>query len=250
MHTETLGGLRCYVYDQLPPGERPQLAAVLCHGFGAPGSDLAGLGPEVLRLQPKLAAAVRFYFPEGPLSLAEAGIPGGRAWWMLDIAKLNLAIQTGGLRDLRNDHPPELPASRENLTNLVREVQRQTGLPTAQFVLGGFSQGSMLATDVALRLPEAPALLTVFSGTLLAEDEWRDLAARRGPLNVLQSHGREDMVLPFQAAEWLRELFTASGFDVEFLPFHGPHTIPAEAVRRFAARLEASMRGPGEGIEE
>lgn len=237
MTTTELGGLVCRVVDALPEGASPALAMVLCHGFGAPGSDLLNLGAEMLSLQPELAEVARFYFPEAPLSLTEAGMPGGRAWWMLDIEKLNAAIATGEFRDLRNDRPPELPAAREKLTALVDEIRDNTGLSMNRIVLGGFSQGSMLATDVSLRLPEPPALLAVFSGTLMSEDEWRDLAAKRGGLSVLQSHGRQDMILPFQAAEWLRDLFQEAGADVEFLPFNGPHTIPGEAVSRFAERL-------------
>ena len=45
MQTEkvTWGGLRTIVAHDLPPGEKPKLAVVLCHGYGAPGTDLAGL---------------------------------------------------------------------------------------------------------------------------------------------------------------------------------------------------------------
>ncbi|MFQ5730979.1 MAG: alpha/beta hydrolase [Planctomycetaceae bacterium] len=237
MQTETLGGLRCHDYHQLPEGATPELCVVLCHGFGAPGTDLVGLAPEILLRRPQLADTASFYFPEAPLSLEPMGMPGGRAWWMLDVAKLNAAITTGEFRDLRNDHPEELPAARAQLTALIDEVRRRTGLPMSRIVMGGFSQGSMLSIDVALRLPEPPALLTVFSGTLLGEDDWRERAADRGPMTVLQSHGDEDMILPFQAAEWLRDLFVDSGFDVEFIPFHGPHTIPAKALHRLADRL-------------
>lgn len=235
--TQELGGLTCRVVDALPDGEPPKLAAVICHGFGAPGTDLVGLGGEILSMQPQLADALRFYFPEAPLSLAQLGMPGGRAWWMLDIDKLNAAIETGEFRDLRNDHPPQLPAAREKLTALIESVRDETGLPMSRIALGGFSQGAMLTTDVALRLPDPPALLAVFSGTLLSEEEWRDLASNRGALDVLQSHGRQDPILPYQAAEWLRDLLRDAGADVEFLPFDGPHAIPPQALDRFATRL-------------
>ena len=236
-HTETIGGLTCHIYDQLPDGESPRLVVILCHGFGAPGTDLVGLAPEIITRKPELADAVRFVFPEAPLSLADIGMPGGRAWWMLDMEKMNAAVQTGEFRDLRNDHPPDLPAVRVKLMSVIETIQQQTGLPMSRIVLGGFSQGSMLATDVALRLPEPPALLTIFSGTLLSEDEWRNLAAERGGMNVLQSHGDEDMILPFQAAEWLRDLFLENDCTVEFIRFRGPHTIPAEAMLRFVERI-------------
>lgn len=236
---QTIAGLECRIYDELPEGTAPRALVVLCHGFGAAGHDLAGLGREILRQYPDLAGAARFVFPAAPIPLDEVGIPGGRAWWMLDIEKLNRAIQRGELRDLRNDHPPELPAAREQLTELLAIVTRDAGLPMSQVVLGGFSQGSMLATDVSLRLPEPPGHLAVLSGSLLAEDEWRELAQRRGPLSVFQSHGYQDPILPYQTAEWLRDLLVDSGIDVEFHPFQGMHEIPAAAIVRIAERTQS-----------
>ena len=235
--TTTLGGLKCRIVDRLPEGQAPQLVTVLCHGFGASGDDLVPIGAELLNLNPGLSSKVRFIFPEAPLSLDEFGMYGARAWWPLDIAKLNAAIATGEFRDLRNDLPDELPQSRQMLMDMITEVSQQTGLPVSRFVLGGFSQGAMLATDVALRLPEPPAALCIWSGTLLCEEIWKELAAKRGPLTVLQSHGRQDPLLPFKAAIWLRDIMMESNFDVDFVEFDGVHTIPFEAMQRFAAVL-------------
>ena len=77
--TQEIGGLKCRLYDELPPGEEPRIVAIFCHGFGAGGDDLLGLGPEFVLRKPELASAVRFIFPEAPLSLEELGMPGARA---------------------------------------------------------------------------------------------------------------------------------------------------------------------------
>lgn len=229
------GGLECQVVDGAEGS--PELVVVLCHGFGAPGTDLVGLGPELLHLAPELKGRVRFVFPAAPLAPPDLAMYGGRAWWPLDVNRLLVAIETGQTRFLCEMVPEGLAAAREKLNGLIDEVGRQTGLPIARFVLGGFSQGAMLATDVMLRLPESPAGLCVFSGTLLCESEWRPLAERRGPLKVLQSHGYQDQILPFAAAEWLRDLLAGAGMEVEFIPFQGGHQIPLEALEQFAAML-------------
>lgn len=234
---ETLGGLSCRITDALPEGVRPALTVVLCHGYGAPGTDLVPLAGEILRLNPNLADKVRLMFPQAPLSLEELGLPQGRAWWHLDVNRIAQAVEQGELRDMREELPEGLPESRTRLTELVEELQQRDGLTTSQIVLGGFSQGAMLATDVALRLEERPAGLCIFSGTLLCEPDWRELAARRGPMPVLMTHGTDDPLLPFQGAEWLRDLLTEAGMDVEFVPFRGMHTIPAEGIARLAGFL-------------
>ncbi|MBW3598119.1 MAG: phospholipase [Planctomycetes bacterium] len=240
MHSTTrnLGGLDCRIVDDLPPGRKPELAVMLCHGFGAPGTDLVPIGAEILHQAPALAGRVQFIFPAAPLSLDDQGLYGGRAWWPLDVAKLAIAIERGELRDQRRHLPPELPDTRDKLMAALAAVQQETGLPLSKFVLGGFSQGSMIATETALRLPQSPAALVIWSGTLLCEDVWRELAKIHAGLRVLQSHGRLDPILPFDGGVWLRDLLRETGAEVDFLEFAGPHTIPREALDRTIALLE------------
>lgn len=97
----------------------------------------------------------------------------------------------------------------------------------------------MLATDFALRSPEAPACLVVLSGTLTNETQWRELAAKRQQLRILQTHGHQDPILPFVAATWLKEMFEEFKLDLEFVPFNGPHGIPQIAIDRMADCLRS-----------
>jgi phospholipase/carboxylesterase len=242
MTTGVVGDLRVRVVEHEQAGA-PELIAVFCHGFGAPGDDLVPLAGDLVRRRPELVQRVRFLFPAAPLDLAASGIPGGRAWWPLDMLKMQAAIERGEFRDLRNESPELLPPAREKLTTLIDDQLNSTGLPTSRILLGGFSQGSMLATDVALRLEEAPAGMVIWSGTLLCEDQWRELAPRRAGLRVIQSHGYEDPLLPFEAAGWLRELFEQSGLNVNFLPFHGFHEIPDEALQATADQMLTILEG-------
>ncbi len=81
-------------------------------------------------------------------------------------------------------------------------------LAPSKLVIGGFSQGAMLATDVALRSDIPLAGLCLFSGTLIAEQEWVVSAPNRRGLRVSLSHGQSDAILPFTAAERLRDFLT------------------------------------------
>ena len=169
----TLGGLDV-VTVQATPRVPPTGVVVLCHGFGAPGTDLVGLARALVSVEPSLATA-RFHFP--------------------------------------------------------------SGLPFSKLVLGGFSQGAMITTDVALRLEEAPAGLVALSGTLLVEDAWRQKASARKGLPVFQSHGRFDGVLPFTAATWLEAMLRDAGLGVEFHAFDGGHEIPEDILVALAGFL-------------
>lgn len=236
-----LGGLECQIVDDLPSGASPSLMVVICHGYGASGQDLVPLGPELLSLQPSLAAGVRFVFPAAPLSLGASPWFDSRAWWHLDMARIERAMATGGLRDMRSEVPDGLTDARRMLRSAIDELQRSSGLPMERFVLGGFSQGAMLVTDVTLRLEEAPAALVIMSGTLLCEEDWRRRAPQRAGLRVLQSHGQLDVMLPYAGAEWLRDLLMGAGLSVEFIPFRDGHTVAPQVLVRFADLLVETL---------
>jgi phospholipase/carboxylesterase len=246
VHTEKViwGGLTSIVAHDLAAGEKPSLAAVLCHGYGAPGTDLAGLAQPLLTVT-AIAKKVALIFPAAPLDLAEQGIPGGRAWWHLDLDRLINRRTPEVLERFRRDCPDGLPAARDALVALLSDAGRHFGLTADRFILGGFSQGSMLATDVALRLKKPPAGLCILSGGLINETEWQRLAKERGPLDVLQSHGREDSILPFSTGEALRDLLTSVGAHVDFYAFDGDHEIPLEVLHRLThfIRERASASG-------
>ena len=241
-----LGPLEARVV-QAEVGVRPELAVVLCHGFGASGTDLVPLASEVLARAPALGSRVRFVLPAAPVTVPEFGGGDARAWWPIDW-EANLALRAAGAAGqakLRGRVPDGLTQARRQLAACLEAVSQTSGLGAGRIVLGGFSQGAMVTTDLALRQDEAPAALVILSGTLTSEAEWRSRAPRRKGLRVLQSHGRQDPILPFADALALRDLLQQAGLLVDFLPFDGPHTIPEEALQHLGALLISLLhRGP------
>jgi phospholipase/carboxylesterase len=241
MITARLGPLTCRIID-VDRTAPPDLVCVLCHGYGAPGTDLVGVAGELLSLAPALSGRVRFVFPEAPISLDFMPFEG-RAWWHIDVGRFQRALEGGELEALLHEVPDGLPQARKALLAALDELCRQSRVPMGKVVLGGFSQGAMLTTDVALRLEEAPAGLAILSGTLLCKDEWERLLPKRRGLPVLQSHGTADPILPYAAAEELRALLTAAGLDVTFVRFMGGHGIDLEVLEKLAALLASRLDG-------
>ncbi|MEI9950486.1 MAG: phospholipase [Pseudomonadota bacterium] len=204
---------------------------VLLHGYGAPGTDLVPLWRELA-----VPHEVRFVFPEAPLELGF----GGRAWWPIDMARLQDRFSKSAVERLVAEVPPGIDAARGALLELLSVLERDFGVLPEQTVIGGFSQGAMLATDIVLRTSRPFAGLALLSGTLISRDEWLPLMGARRGLPVLQSHGRADPVLPFEVAERLRDELVAAGLQVEFLAFNGGHGIPGgvlEGLTRLIRRL-------------
>ena len=206
------------------------MVIVYCHGFGAPGDDLVPLGAEIARAVPALAQSARFVFPQGPLSLESLGWGDARAWWMIDMAKLQLAQQTGQLRDLRSERPVGMPEARDQLVELLIELQAETGVPWSKFVLGGFSQGAMITIETLRHLPERLGGAILFSGTLINESDWKKPSPNLRGLPVMQSHGRSDVILPYSLSLELKQLLEEQGASVRFVEFGGGHAIPQPAM--------------------
>ena len=129
--------------------------------------------------------------------------------------------------------------------SLLDALERDFSARPEQTVIGGFSQGAMLATDIVLRSERKFAGLAVLSGTLLSHREWLPLMPARAGLPVLQSHGRADPVLPFAVAERLRDELSAAGLAVQFVSFNGGHGIPGpvlDGLAKLIGRAAASAQ--------
>lgn len=219
-------------------------AVVLLHGFGATGTDLVPLANYI-----DAPPGTRFVFPEAPLALDHMfGVPA-RAWWMIDMERMQRAMMTGQVRDLTRDVPEGLASARDMLIECLDAVSERLGVTDDRTIVGGFSQGAMLTTDVTLRTERPFAGLAVLSGTLLAEKEWTPKMPARAGLPVFQSHGRVDPILPFSFAEQLHAALVDAGLKASFVPFSGQHEIPMEVLEglgRFV--LEALAARPVEDV--
>lgn len=225
METRKLGPLEAVVV--LPRGEAVRAVVVLMHGFGAPGEDLVGLA-DMIDAPPGTA----FVFPKAPHSFTELyGAPpfvDARAWWKLDLEAIERARRTGGVRDLSRERPEGIDASRALVVGLLGAIGE--GFPGAKVVLGGFSQGAMLACDTALREGPKLAGLVVLSGTLVAEAEWTTLFPTLRGTPVFQSHGTVDDILPYALAERLHDGLERAAVEVTFVRFEGGHGLSDEVV--------------------
>ncbi len=202
---------------------------VLLHGFGAAGDDLVGLADA-------LDAPVWFVFPEAPLALG-GRYGNARAWWPLDLDRIEEDRRTGVQRDRRSEVPDGLARARIAVQQMLAQLDAQ--FPGHRLVLGGFSQGAMVSLDAALHRAAPPAGLVLMSGTLIAAPVWQPRMATLAGVPVLLSHGQHDAVLPFSVAELLRDELTAAGAAVDWEPFSGGHEIPAQVIDAASALLRA-----------
>jgi len=211
---------------------------ILLHGFGAPGDDLVALGDGLV-----VPKGTRFLFPVAPLSL-DIGFGDSRAWWLIDIARIQADRVAGRIRDLSQETPKGLAPARDHVLAFLREVDQKVGADPRQTVIGGFSQGAMVSCDAMLHTDRPYAGLVQLSGNVLAQSIWGPLMPKRKGLRVFQSHGTEDEILPYVGAERLRDALTKSGLAVEWHHFRGGHEIPESVVRQLGVFLKKVLMKP------
>lgn len=192
--------------------------AILLHGYGTDGSDLAPIATML---------PGRVLVP----SAIEPTPFGGRQWWALDEATKPARAMTAA-EAIPEDHPA-MAGAVARLHGLIDE------LPDGPVLLGGFSQGAMLALAAGLTHPRV-ATIVAMSGALT-----RDAAAAASDASrrrVLVAHGRQDPTVPFAAGEAAARLLEAAGHEVVFLPFEGGHGIPPQVLTALIA--EARLLAP------
>ena len=237
--TETkIGELDCLIVKR-EACQTPKAAVIFCHGFGAPGTDLVSLADVMFQMGQAQQDAV-YVFPTAPIQLDP--LFDSRAWWMIDIEKIQKLMMNGETREMQDESPELLPQRRVDLTYVIDHCRQKFSLPASKILIGGFSQGSMLATDVALHYPEALGGLVVWSGALINSKQWTIQAERQSPLRIAQSHGTVDPILPIDGARDLKRMLELNQHQVEYVEFDGPHSIPMNAIE-LAGQLIAEVVG-------
>ena len=171
-------------------------ALVLFHGRGANENDL-------FPLLDVLDAGRRFdgYTPRGPLSLP----PGGAHWYIVP----------------RVGYPD--PAT---FAESYREAAEWLdGLPHEKIVLGGFSQGCVMALALGLgRGRPRPAAIGGFSGFLPEVDGWELDTEKPFPPNAI-GHGTLDPVIPIEFGRNTNEKLLAAGAKPLYREYPEGHTL-------------------------
>lgn len=185
----------------VPPttGEPPKGIIVVLHGWGANSQDLASLSP-LLNLP-----AYQFLFPNAPF--AHPYVSTGRMWYNLEYE-----YQGQGLAE-----------SRQLLKEWLQSLESSIGVPLSRTILSGFSQGAAMTLDVGLTLPLAG--LIGLSGYMHPLTQTETTSPP-----VLLVHGRQDSVVPVQAAVAAQQSLRSLGIAVQYHEFDMAHEIRPEVL--------------------
>lgn len=139
--------------------------------------------------------------------------------------------------DYPGDMVPGVRRSTELLIELLDDLQAR-GFATHQTILGGFSQGCLMAIEAAVRYPHRFAGVVGISGYVCQPEKlWQERSPVAGQQRLLVTHGHYDPIIPFAKVREQIRYLQAAGLPVEWHEFPKEHTIAGEAelevIRRF-----------------
>lgn len=205
-----------------PPDARPLV--VLLHGKTANAVQLAPLADAI-----RGACAAQVVVPDAPIELA--GFAGGRSWWPVSVGAMLRQRGRGEHQDLTGARPDGMDDARRGLERLIDAH----AAPDAPVIVAGFSQGAMLAVDLALKATRRPTAIALMAGTIVDERDWLAAMPRAAGLPVLMLHGRGDEVLRIETAARLRDQLRAAGAVVTWHEDDAPHAVTPAMIAAVTA---------------
>jgi phospholipase/carboxylesterase len=189
------------MYAERPAAGEAEGALVLFHGRGADEYDLLGLLDE---LDPD--RRLDGYCPRGPLSLP----PGGAHWYVVP----------------RVGYPDPATFAR----GFAAAAGFVDGLAYERIVVGGFSQGAVMALATALGADRPrPAAVIGFSGFLPEVDGWSLGDEPWPPIAI--GHGTYDPIIPIEFGHRARDRLVAAGASVLYRESPMGHALDPAFVR-------------------
>jgi len=206
-----------------PAGEGPFPTILALHGWGASAHDLLGLAPYLH------GGHALVLCPQGPFSF-EIG-PGLRGYGWFPLAE---GLDLGEFRK-----------AAATLRAFVDQALAHYPIERRKLVVLGFSQGGVMAYDLALREPGRFAGLAALSAWLPKplSDSIPTLPEQAG-MPVLVQHGSADEMIDVARARESRDLLAARGVGLTYREYEMGHEIRPEGLRDLVSWLEEKVLSP------
>lgn len=216
------GGLGALVHRTRLAAGKPRGALVLFHGRGTDERDLVPL-LEALDPEERLIGLT----PRAPLALTS----GGAHWY---------AVRRVGYPDRETFH-----ATFDRAAGWLDSLPGATGVPLERTVLGGFSQGGVMAYALGLGAgrPAPAGILALSSFIPVVEGFQLDLSAREG-FRVAIGHGIYDPIIGVEHGRSARERLESAAADVTYREAPIAHAVDPEFLPEVSRWLEETLAAP------
>ena len=170
---------------------------IFFHGYGADGSDLISLSDAFSKILPNSV----FYSPNAPQKCEMGGF--GYQWFPIK---------------QKNDGSLDLNAKNEILNSVklinyyIDKIESDTGISSKNFILIGFSQGTMMVLETLLSREKKISAVVGFSGGFL--NVKNNVSKINLDTPILLVHGDEDNVVPMEMTKMAKKNLNSLGYFV------------------------------------
>lgn len=211
-----------------------KLCFLWLHGYGANMDDLAPLKDVI-----ETPEQCDWYFLNGPISIPISFFMEGRAWFPLDLEKYQREnVSTAEV--FEKSLPPGYLEAVEKVEDFIEDNLSNYD----EIYIGGFSQGSMLASRIAIKNPKIKNLV-LFSTTYFDGPGWESIEIKNPNLNCFQSHGENDIVLPASASRKMGKFLKEKLANHYAIEFPGGHEIPPVVIQQLNLKLNEWGKNEG-----
>lgn len=196
----------------VPAGRGPFPTVLALHGYGASAHDLLGLAPQLRR------GELVYLCPQGPLALEIGPGQRGYAWFPIDPSGQVSASALVGARGA--------------LEGFLEDAMKIHPIDPERIVVMGFSQGGVMAYDLALGRPERFKALVALS-SWLPDAVLQGLAPdpARAALPALLIHGTRDPMIAIDNARKAKSTLESLGLHVAWGEYEMGHEINPQSAR-------------------
>ena len=187
---------------------KPQLAVVLCHGYGGDGQDISSLAINWQRFLPEAI----FLCPNAPEVCSVN--PQGYQWFDLTSDKEEVILEKSLVAEAK-------------LNIFLDQVLDNFQLEPNNLALVGFSQGCMMNIQIALKKKKQINCLIGYSGKIINQRHLSDNIKSKPKIFLM--HGANDTIVSTAYLLEAKEYLVNHGFKIKIKLFKNcEHRIPVE----------------------
>ena len=216
------------VIEKYSPGE-VEASVIWLHGLGADGGDFEGIIPYLGLPSGNGATGIRFLFPNAPrIPVSVNGGMSMRAWYDVRDQRIEFRADLSGMKH----------SARAVLSLVEGEVAR--GIPLSRIIVGGFSQGGLVAAFAGHLSSQPLGGVMILSSYIPAP-----FPSGEGqiPKSFLMAHGTLDQVIPVSLGRKSCEWLVSAGWKGDFFEYEMAHSVCIEELSEIGRWITGVVRG-------
>jgi phospholipase/carboxylesterase len=214
---------------EIQPESDHRYSVIWMHGLGADGHDFEGLVPE---LHLTSQANIHFIFPNAPIQ--PVTINGGmsmRSWYDILEMSLERRVDIDGIYQSAGLIEPLIQ----------QEIDK--GIPSANILLAGFSQGGVIALHTGLKYRHKLAGIIALSTYLPTIEQ---LKAERSTTNIatpiFMAHGIIDPVVAVESGKAAFDALISMDYNIEWHDYVMEHSLCNAEIEHISAFMNSIFK--------